>query len=74
MKWTAWRSNRDRSIHIVVPEGRFDDLPLLVRQLGPWHATKEGEVEALRPVYRAQVRLWGFALAYLEAKDFKPEL
>lgn len=72
MRWTAWRSNRDRSIHLVVPEGAFDDLPLLVRQLGPWHATREGELEQLRPVYRMQIALWGWAVAYAEAKDFHP--
>lgn len=73
MKWTAWRSNRDRHIHVISPEGAFDDLPLLIRQLGPWHSTREGQLETLRPLYRAQLRLWGFAFAYLEAKDFRPE-
>lgn len=73
MIWKGWRSRKDGNLFIVAPDGRFDDLPVLIRHLGPWSCVREGEVERLRPAYRFLIEAQGFALVYAELKAFNPD-
>jgi hypothetical protein len=55
MRYKCWRSNADKELHVICHEGALDSLPSHIRRLGPWHGSKEGEIERLKPAYRAQL-------------------
>jgi hypothetical protein len=73
LRYKCWRSGTDTRLHLVCHEGRFEDLPPHIRRLGPWTGSKEGPVERLRPLYRAQLAEQGFALIYRHVKDLELE-
>jgi hypothetical protein len=53
VRYKCWRSHKDNRLHLICHEGEFDGLPDPIRHLGPWTGSREGEVERLRPHYRA---------------------
>jgi hypothetical protein len=58
----------------VIPYGgAFDRVPTPISHLGPWVGSKDGEVERLRPHYRALLAEQGFVLVKGPAGGFKPK-
>lgn len=45
-------------------EEQFEALPQIIRQLGPWAGSYEGEVMELKPAYRALLAEQGFVVIY----------
>ena len=66
MKYKVWRSKKDKELHVLCREGSsaFNELPAVIRQLGPWTGAQEGEVERLRLPYRTQLAEQGFVIIY----------
>ena len=54
MRYKRWRSNKDKSLHLLCREGStaFEALPNVVRNMGPRAGSKERDVERLRLPYR----------------------
>jgi hypothetical protein len=54
MKYKVWRSNKDKELHVLCSEGSraFNELPAVIRQLGPW----TGAQEAGMPLLHGQQR------------------
>ena len=54
MRYKVWRSNKDKSLHLLCGEGSgaFNALPAAIRHLGPWTGGAEGDVNRLRLPYR----------------------
>jgi hypothetical protein len=73
MRYKAWRSHLDRCTHVICREGEFDDLPSPITRMGPWHGSKEGDLDALRPQYRSLIEEQGFCVVYASVVTFKPE-
>jgi hypothetical protein len=50
VRYRCWRSNKDKELHLLCREGAdaFEALPNLVRNLGPWTGSKEGNIDRLR--------------------------
>src|SRR6476646_5620289 len=74
-RYKAWRSNTDKSVHLVCREGTdaFEALPAAIRHLGPWTGSKEGEVAKLRLAYRMLIEEQGFALVYAHVNKLQLE-
>ena len=66
MRYKVWRSNTDKSLHLLCAEGSeaFEALPVAIRNLGPWTGSKEGELDRLRLPYRVMLGEQGFAIIY----------
>jgi hypothetical protein len=64
MRYKAWRSHKDHETHVICRE---------IRQLGPWIGSKEGEIERLKPHYRAMLAEQGFAVVHKHPTEFSPE-
>jgi hypothetical protein len=73
MRYKAWRSHKDHETHLICRDGEFDQLPHQIRQLGPWIGSKEGEIERLKPHYRAMLAGQGFAVVHKHPTEFSPE-
>jgi hypothetical protein len=72
-RYKCWRSVSDKNLHLICREGGFDQLPDHIRQLGPWAGSKVGEVERLRPHYRALLAEQGFVVVHRHPYQFEPE-
>jgi hypothetical protein len=72
-RYKCWRSGADKNLHLICRCGGFDQLPDRIRQLGPWSGSKEGEVERLRPDYRALLAEQGFVVVHRHPYQFEPE-
>jgi len=55
VRYKVWRSNKDKSLHLLCREGAesFEALPSVVRNMGPWSGGHDGEVDRLRLSYRS---------------------
>jgi hypothetical protein len=42
MHYEAVRSNNDKYLHVIFPEGGFDALPQHILHLGPWQGLTGG--------------------------------
>ena len=73
MRYETSRSVKDKSLHVICVEGTFDDLPTVIRHLGPWQGLEGGPLQLLRPMYRALVEVQGFCIAYVHASRFSTE-
>ena len=64
MRYKVWRSNKDKSIHLLCGEGAeaFEALPTAIRNLGPWTGGPEGEINRLRLHYRAMLAEHAFVV------------
>ncbi|HEY7551222.1 MAG TPA: hypothetical protein VH913_17115 [Hyphomicrobiaceae bacterium] len=72
-RYKCWRSGSDKDLHLICREGEFDALPDRIRHLGPWVGSKEGEVERLRPHYRALLAEQDFVIVHRHPYEFEPE-
>jgi hypothetical protein len=75
VRYKVWRSNKDKSLHLLCGEGSgaFNALPAAIRQLGPWTGGAEGEVNRLRLPYRSMLSEQGFALVYAPVAQLQIE-
>src|SRR5215470_5162710 len=66
MRYKVWRSNKNKSLHLLCAEGSgaFNSLPTPIRHLGPWTGGAEGEANQLRRAYRVQLAEQGFVVIY----------
>src|SRR5262249_22748498 len=46
-RYKCWRA-RDNLTHVIVVDGRFDEVPDRIKGLGPWVGSREGQVEGLK--------------------------
>ena len=60
MRYNVWRSRQDNALHVICWNGKFECVPVQVRHLGPWIGSKEGDIDRLRPHYRALLAEQGF--------------
>jgi hypothetical protein len=53
-RYKCWCSRSDPELHLVCAEGKeaFEQLPVHIRNLGPWAGGKEGAITDLRLPYR----------------------
>jgi hypothetical protein len=60
---------------VICAEGAlaFEALPAVIRNLGPWTGSKEGEVERLRLLYRTMLSEQGFAVIYAHVSRLQLE-
>jgi hypothetical protein len=72
-RYKCWRSGADKDLHLICREGEFDGLPDRIRQLGPWVGSREGDIERLRPHYRALLAEQGFVVVHQHPYEFEPE-
>jgi hypothetical protein len=75
MRFKVWRSNKDKSLHLLCADGSeaFEALPVAVRNLGPWTGGGEGEVDRLRLSYRVMLGEQGFAIIYAHVSQLQLE-
>jgi hypothetical protein len=71
VRYKVWRSNRDKELHLLCGEGAgaFNALPTLVRNLGPWTGSKEGDIERLRLPYRTLLAEHGFLILHCHVSN-----
>jgi hypothetical protein len=73
MRYEVSPSHTDRSIHVICRKDEFSTLPPAILHLGPWQAGREGDIERLKPAYRAFLSEQGFVLVYRHPLEFPPE-
>lgn len=73
MRYQLSRSGTDRSIHVICREGEYYTLPHAILHLGPWQGGGEGDIERLKPAYRALLSEQGFVLVCRHLLEFAPE-
>ena len=74
MQYKAWRSNSDKDLFVVCKRDEFDQLPQRIRSLGPWQGSREGDLERLKPQYRAQIASQGFTLVHCHVRKLDLEV
>jgi hypothetical protein len=59
MRYKVWRSNKDKSLHLLCGEGTaaFNALPAAIRHLGPWSGGAEDDVNRLRLPYGPSINV-----------------
>jgi hypothetical protein len=75
VRYKVWRSNKDKSLHLLCGEGpaAFNALPTAIRPLGPWTGGAEGDVNQLRLAYRVQLAEQGFVVIYAHVAQLQLE-
>jgi hypothetical protein len=73
MRYKCWRSNSDKTLHVICYDGRFEELPHRIRGLGPWIGSREGDIDRLKRLYRLQLAEQNFAVVYRHPANFAPE-
>ena len=71
MRYKAWRSNSDKRLFLICHDGAFDELPQPVRAMGPWTGSREGDIDRLKPAYRAMLAEQGFVVVCTSAFTFE---
>ena len=66
MRYKVWRTNKDKSLHLLCREGgeAFEALPTVVRNMGPWTGSRDGEVDRLRLPCRPILEEQAFVVIY----------
>lgn len=64
----------DTKTHLICRDGEFDSLPDKIRQLGPWNVGVRGEIQKLKPHYRALLAEQGFVVLYSRGGVFDVEV
>jgi hypothetical protein len=66
VRYKVWRSNKDKSLHLLCREGseNFEALPASIRGLGPWQGSREGEFTDLRLPLRLLLAEQGFTVVH----------
>ncbi|HEX5999984.1 MAG TPA: hypothetical protein VFZ16_11420 [Hyphomicrobiaceae bacterium] len=74
-RYEVSRSRRDNRIAVICRDGRFygEDVPDWIRHLGPWIGVGRGDIEKLKPAYRALLAEQGFVLIYQHPLEWQPE-
>jgi hypothetical protein len=62
-------SHKDRSIHVICRAGEFYELPHEILHL----SAGEGEINRLKPAYRALLGEQSFVVVYRHLLEFSPE-
>jgi hypothetical protein len=75
VRYKVWRSNRDKELHLLCGEGAgaFNALPTLVRNLGPWTGSKEGDIDRLRLPLRVLLAEQGFVVVHCHVSNLQLE-
>ena len=75
MRYKVYRSNEDKSLHLLCGEGAeaFNALPGAIRHLGPWTGGAEGDVQRLRLPYRSMLTEQGFVVIYVHVSKLQLE-
>jgi len=75
MRYKVWRSNKDKSVHLLCGEGTeaFNTLPAAIRHLGLWTGGAEGEVQRLRLPYCSMLTEQGFVVVYAPVAQLQLE-
>ncbi|HEX5958087.1 MAG TPA: hypothetical protein VFY92_05450 [Hyphomicrobiaceae bacterium] len=75
-RYEVSRSRRDNRIALICGDGRFysEDVPDQIRHLGPWIGAGRGDLEQLKPAYRALLAEQGFVLIYRHPYEWEPEV
>lgn len=73
MRYSVRRSMKDKSVHLVFEEARFDDLPEHIRLKGPWQHLKSGEFENLRADYLKEITAHRYVIVEQPASVFSAE-
>lgn len=63
-RFKVFRATTEPRLHLVHRRGRFDELPDRIRRLGPWQGAHEGDIDRLRPHYRALLAEQDFVLVF----------
>ena len=76
MRYKVWRSNKDKSLHLVCGEGSevFEALPASIRGLGPWQGSKEGQISDLRLPLRSLLAEQGFTIVHAHISKLELEV
>jgi hypothetical protein len=74
MRYNAWRSHKDHATHVICRDDEFDNLPRVIKHMGPWVGSREGDIERLKPHYRIMLAEQGFAVVHLHPYEFAPEV
>jgi len=73
-RYEAYYASRDKDLFVISRDGEFDTaVPARIRRLGPWFGASRGDIQALRPHYRALLAEQGFVVVPWTARGFKPE-
>jgi len=75
VRFKVWRSNKDKSLHLLCREGSeaFEALPSVVRNMGPWTGSRDGEVDRLRLPYRAILGEQAFVVIFAHVSKLELE-
>jgi hypothetical protein len=75
VRYKAWRSNKDKQLHLISAEGAeaFEAPPVSIRNLGPWTGSKEGDVDRLRLPLRILLNEQGFAVLHCQVSKLALE-
>ena len=73
MRYQAMRAVRDKSLHVICYEDKFEQLPDEVRHRGPWQGLKRGNVETLKADYRLALAREGYVIVQQPVGVFSPE-
>ena len=73
VQYKFWRSRQDKELHLLTLEGGFDALPTPIRHLGPWQASKEGQITDLKLAYRVILAEQAFVLVYAHVSKLQLE-
>jgi hypothetical protein len=75
MGYKVWRSRSDAELHLICGDGSaaFEALPARIRNLGPWHGSKEGEVKDLRLPYRIMLSEQNFVVIHCHVSKLSLE-
>ena len=63
-RYEVSRSNSDNRVIVLCRDGEFYSLPHRILHLGPWTGAGRGDIERLKPAYRALLAEQGFVLIY----------
>ena len=72
-RYETSRSGKDNRIVVICRDGEFYSLPEHILHLGPWTGGRRGDIERLKPAYRALLAEQGFVLVYRHPYEWDPE-
>ncbi len=73
LRYQAMRAVRDKSLHVICYEDKFEQLPDEVRHHGLWQGLKRGNVEALKADYRLALARDGYVIVQQSVDVYAPE-
>jgi hypothetical protein len=73
LRYQAMTAVRDKSLHVICYEDKFEQLPDEIRHRGPWQGLKRGNVEALKADYRIALARDDYVIVQQSVGVFAPE-